>query len=130
MSRKNESYIVAVDFDGTIVKHDYPRIGSPVPGAIEVLKEMTQRGVKIILYTMRHGLELVQAIDYLSDNGIVLWGVNKNPLQQKWTQSPKAYAHLYIDDAAVGCPLIRDEDEERPYVDWEIVRALLPADML
>lgn len=39
------------------------------------------------------------------------------------TSSPKVHADLYIDDAALGCPLIYNPDfSDRPYVDWEKVR--------
>jgi hypothetical protein len=58
-------------------------------------------------------------------------GVNRNPEQTGWTSSPKAYAKVYIDDAALGAPLLpggyneSTEDIERPYIDWEQVRKAL-----
>lgn len=109
--------IVGVDFDGTIVTHEYPRVGKPVPGAIEKMKEMVAEGHKLILWTMRSGASLVDATHYLKENGVQLFGVNSNPEQFEWTSSPKAYCHVYIDDAAFGCPLIH-EPGHRPYVDW------------
>ena len=52
----------------------------------------------------------------------ILFGVNQNPTQQEWTQSPKAYAQVYIDDAALGAPLCNGLDEtERPYINWDAV---------
>ena len=110
---------IAVDFDGTIVKHAFPEIGEPVPGAIEWLVRFRAAGARLILWTMRSGRFLEEAIEYCADNGVVLFGVNHNPDQMSWTHSPKAYANMYIDDAAVGCPLV--EGEDRPWVDWEIV---------
>lgn len=110
--------ILGVDFDGTIVTHMYPDIGSPVPGAIEALKRFIESGHRIILWTMRSGPELEAAVKYLEDNGIALFGVNENPEQSEWTSSPKAYCHRYIDDSAVGCPLLFDSASGRPYVDW------------
>jgi hydroxymethylpyrimidine pyrophosphatase-like HAD family hydrolase len=111
--------IIAVDFDGTIVTHDFPAIGSPVPMALESLIFLQKKGHKIILYTMRSDNYLRMAIKYLLDNGIEeLYGVNENPTQKEWTSSPKVYAHYYIDDAAVGCPIIVNK-HKRPYVDWE-----------
>lgn len=64
---------------------------------------------------------LADAIEWFKDNGIPLLGVNQNPTQHKWTTSPKAYAQLYIDDAALGCPLILPTSG-RPYVDWNAIK--------
>ena len=74
---------------------------------------------------MRSGETLQEAYDYLKDNGIELFGVNKNP-EQNWSTSPKAYCHVYIDDAALGCPLIR-KFNQRPMVFWPKVREFLKA---
>lgn len=116
------SKYIGVDFDGTIVKHDYPRIGEPIPGAIETLHDLVDAGHKIILYTMRSGEPLVEAIEYLERHAVKLYGANENPSQKHWTKSPKVYCHLYIDDAALGCPLAKDQSDSRPYVHWERVR--------
>ena len=67
------------------------------------------------------GPTLSDAVDFLEKNGIKLYGINKNPDQKSWTKSPKAYADIYIDDAAFGCPLIRPKGFKRPCVDWEKV---------
>ena len=112
--------IVAIDFDGTVVEHRYPDIGKPVPGALEWMKEFMVRGISIMLWTMRSGEELRQAVDYCESNGIKLWGVNISIGQEEWTSSPKQYANLYIDDAAVGCPLVESKraNATRLMVDW------------
>jgi len=114
--------IIAIDFDGTIVEHDYPRIGKPVPLAIETMISLQQSGNQLILYTMRSGKELQDAVDYCKERGVEFWAVNKNPSQWKWTKSPKVYAQVYIDDAALGCPLLGQKFEVRPHVDWAEVR--------
>lgn len=121
---KSKSKIIAVDFDGTCVTHEYPKVGKDI-GAVPILKKLVAAGHKIILYTMRDHNELLDAINWFTSNGIPLYGVNINPTQQNWTTSPKIYAHVYIDDAALGCPLIYDVNELRPYVDWEQVELLL-----
>lgn len=116
--------IVAVDFDGTIVEHCYPDIGPEVSGAVDTLIWLNKIGARLILYTMRDGDALTQAHDYLKARGVELWAVNENPEQGEWTMSHKVYAHVYIDDAALGCPLdypLRG----RPHVDWSAVRAWL-----
>ena len=130
--------IIAVDFDGTCVKHEFPLVGKDI-GAAPVLKRLVAMGHQLILWTMRSDIEEVISDDpeihkvaenYLTDaqdwfirNEIPLWGINTNPDQWKWTTSPKVYAHKYIDDAAHGCPLIHPEPKlihlyQRPYVDW------------
>lgn len=114
---------IAIDFDGTIVTHRYPEIGEPVKGAVPVIKELIENGHRIILFTMRSGKYLTEAIKYLKAESIDLFGINHNPEQDDWTSSPKAYAQLYIDDAALGCPLIYpDNHPGRPFVDWKLVR--------
>jgi hypothetical protein len=116
-TRRNGSKVVAVDFDGTIVKHAYPEIGDPIPFAEAGLLSFKEKGWKIILNTMRGGEYLTQAVDLVVSLGIELYGVNVNPTQCHWTDSTKCYAPLYIDDAALGCPLVYPAGE-RPFVDW------------
>ena len=116
---------IAVDFDGTCVTHDYPRVGKDI-GAVPVLKKLVNSGNNIILNTMRSGEELGDAIQWFRDNDIPLYGINENPIQKSWTESPKVYANLYIDDAALGCPVIYDPAVgNRPFVDWTAVENYL-----
>lgn len=119
-----KSMYIGLDFDGTVVKHKYPAIGEPLEYAIETIAELQGAGHKIILYTMRSGERLEQAVEYLEENGIKLYKVNENPSQKHWTESPKIFCNLYIDDAALGCPLDY-EATSRPFVDWVTVRELL-----
>ncbi|GHU10968.1 hypothetical protein FACS1894151_10560 [Spirochaetia bacterium] len=132
-----KSMKIAVDFDGTCVTHEYPHIGKDI-GAVVVLKQLVNMGHKIILNTMRSGLELEAAVNWFKENGIDLYGVNEDPGQKEWTKSPKVFANIYIDDAALGCPLKRPFDAQmlqeigysesdieemnlstRPYVNWK-----------
>jgi hydroxymethylpyrimidine pyrophosphatase-like HAD family hydrolase len=119
------SKVIAVDFDGTLVVHDYPRIGEEVPGAVRVLQRLTHAGHRLILYTMRSDNRLLEACEWCRVRGVELWGINENPEQHHWTNSPKIYAHLYIDDAALGAPLRHTSKGFRPHVDWESVETLL-----
>jgi hydroxymethylpyrimidine pyrophosphatase-like HAD family hydrolase len=122
---------ICVDFDGTIVTHEYPKIGNLVPGAIETLKELQQAKVKIILLTMRGTIPfnnrnlLQEAVDFCAEQGLVLDAVNDNPWFSDWTNSRKVYGQKYIDDSAVGCPLIFPGGNSRPYVDWSEIRKIL-----
>jgi hypothetical protein len=118
--------VIAVDFDGTCVTHEYPLVGRDI-GAADVLRRLVAIGHKLILWTMRDGKELQDAVEWFGLNRVELWGVGVNPEQHEWTGSRKAYAKLYIDDAAFGCPLIAN-GKDRPYVDWSAVELkLLPA---
>lgn len=112
---------ICVDFDGTLVDHRYPEIGPPVPRAFDYLKEFQKNGAKIILFTMRSGDTLDEAVNFIKKKGVKLYGVNHNPDQASWTDSPKAYGHVYIDDAAFGCPLKLWVDFYHKCVDWDIV---------
>jgi hypothetical protein len=126
--------IIGIDFDGTCVTHAFPKIGKDI-GAIPVLKELTQKGHKLILFTMRSDLGsanyLAQAVKWFNDNDIPLYGIQTNPTQKEWTTSPKAYCQLYIDDAALGCPLKYDHKiSSRGFVDWKKVRKMLKNEYL
>lgn len=124
----SKNKIVCVDFDGTCVTHEYPKIGDDVPNAVNVLKKLNENEVKIILWTIRSGEHLEDAVNWFAEREIKIWAVNKNPQQRFWSKSPKAYANVYIDDAALGCPLKQFEDESgdrRPYADWFEIEKLL-----
>ena len=116
---------IAVDFDGTCVTHEYPKVGVDI-GAAPVLRKLINAGHKIILNTMRSGKYLEDAELWFKHNNIPLLGSNINPTQKSWTDSPKVYANIYIDDAALGCPLKIDPNfSNRPYVDWEAIETYL-----
>ena len=74
--------VIAVDFDGTVVTHAYPEIGEDA-GAVPVLKELVGNGCRIILYSMRHGKLLDQAVEWFRTNGILLHAVTATPGQQQ-----------------------------------------------
>jgi len=109
--------VIAVDFDGTCVKHRYPSVGEDI-GAAPILKKLVNNGHKIILLTMRdNGKVLRDALKWFYDNDIPLYGINLNP-SQTWSDSRKVFANYYIDDQAIGCPVIYEDDGESYYVDW------------
>jgi hypothetical protein len=122
---KHNSMIIAVDFDGTCVEHDYPSVGMDVEGAQEVLRALVAKGHRLILFTMRSGTKLDDAVRWFKERKIKLWGVNCNPEQSEWTSSPKVYADIYIDDAALGCPVRFIDGVRRHVVDWNRVSAEL-----
>lgn len=112
------STIIGLDFDGTVVEHAFPQVGSDLPFVVASLKQIASTGARIVLWTMRSGDLLADAVRWFADRGIPLWGVNSNPDQGTWTKSPKAYCHLYVDDAALGAPLFDPSPGARPAVDW------------
>jgi hypothetical protein len=116
--------IIAVDFDGTCVAHEFPRVGPDI-GAKSVLKELMMNGHEIVLFTMRSGAHLQDAVNWFDRNRIVLSGIQYSRGQTKWTSSNKCYANLYIDDAALGIPLLESDGLDRPFVDWTKCRKLL-----
>ena len=96
---------IAVDFDGTIVTHEYPRIGKPIPFAIETLKKLQQEDHhRLILWSVREGDLLQEAVDYCASKGLEFYAVNANYPEESPDQwmSRKVSADLYIDDRNLG----------------------------
>jgi hypothetical protein len=117
--------IISIDFDGTVVTHEYPKVGKEI-GAEKVLKRLIIHGHDLVLNTMRSGDELEDAKKWLKNRNIKMVGYNESPGQKAWTTSSKTYAQLYIDDAALGCPLKEDKNlSNRPFVDWQEVEKWL-----
>lgn len=117
----NNQFVIGVDFDGTCVKHLFPETGTDIPGAAEWLQKFVMAGASLILWTCRGDKYLPPAEQWFHDRYIPLWGVNKNPTQASWSSSPKALCDIYIDDRAIGCPLVPDFTTGRPFVDWSKV---------
>lgn len=97
--------IIAVDFDGTIVTHEYPIIGKEIPFAIDTLKRLQTEGMhQLILWTVREGDLLIEAVEYCRERGLVFYAVNSNypDVEQVEKQSRKVSADLYLDDRNLG----------------------------
>jgi len=96
---------IAVDFDGTIVEHAYPEIGKPIPMALDILRKLREEEHhKLILWTMREGSLLQDAVDYCEKNGVYFYACNKNyPEEDMQNGSPrKIGVDLFIDDRNIG----------------------------
>ncbi len=96
---------IAVDFDGTIVEHAYPQIGKPIPFAFDVLKRLQEEcRCKLILWSVREGELLDEAVEFCRQNGLEFYAVNANYPEEKRTdmQSRKIVADMYIDDRNLG----------------------------
>lgn len=118
-----DGLIIGLDFDGTCVAHDYPEIGHDI-GAPPVLRALAAAGAKLVLNTMRcddgDKKHLSHAVEWFRQHNIPLHGVAETPGQREWTLSTKVYAQVYIDDAALGAPLIHPRNK-RSYIDWSAI---------
>jgi len=97
--------VIAVDFDGTIVTHEYPKIGKEIPFAIETLKKLQEHpDYLLILWTVREGKELEEAVEYCRIKGLEFYAVNKNYPEESSDQPEprKPKADLFIDDRNLG----------------------------
>lgn len=132
-----DSKVIAIDFDGSCVACAYPCVGKDI-GAVPILRELVEKGHKLILYTLRDGKDLEKAINWLDKNNIKLHSVQRNPLQTEmryesnWRfNSPKCAFDFCIDDRNIGTPLIYPGVDtwslfkEEPYIDWVRMRELL-----
>ena len=102
--------IIAIDFDGTCVTHEFPKVGKDI-NAVPVLKALVENGHQLVLFTMRSdivnptgednelhlesGNYLTDAVNWFKENEIPLYGIQTNPTQHTWTTSPKAYAQRF-----------------------------------
>ena len=97
---------IAVDFDGTIVTHEYPRIGTEIPFAIETLKMLAKDNHRLILWSVREGEPLQEAIDWCKERGVEFWAVNKDYPEEERDKnehySRKLKADYFIDDRNIG----------------------------
>lgn len=96
---------IAVDFDGTIVTHEYPKIGSEIPGAVEALMELIMEGHRLILWTVRERELLDEALEWCQSRGLVFYSVNSNYPEETPEDkhySRKLQADLFIDDRSLG----------------------------
>lgn len=97
--------VIAVDFDGTIVEHKYPKIGKEFPFAIETLKKLQQEHHRIILWSVREGKLLQDAIDFCNQRGLKFYAANSNYAEEtpeSTYYSRKLKADLFIDDRNLG----------------------------
>lgn len=96
---------IAVDFDGTIVEHDYPRIGKEIPFAIDTLKMLRQEQHRLILWSVREGKLLEEAVAWCKERGLEFYAVNRDYPEEKLQDkgfSRKLKADIFIDDRNLG----------------------------
>ena len=97
--------IIAVDFDGTIVEHKYPEIGDELPFATSTLRMLAQQQHRLILWTVRRGKLLDEAVEWCRKRGVEFYAVNKN-FPEEVLDGGNCYgkinAELFIDDLNLG----------------------------
>lgn len=97
---------IAVDFDGTIVKHKYPEIGEEIPFAVDTLKALQERHHKLILWSVREGELLDEAVKWCHDRGIDFYAINRDYPEETTDNNPhfsrKLKADIFIDDRNLG----------------------------
>ena len=93
--------VIAVDFDGTLWRDCYPKIGEANEGLIRRLKELHTQGDRLILWTCRQGERLEEALFFCMARGLVFDAVNENlpeTIETFGGDSRKIFADIYIDD--------------------------------
>lgn len=97
---------IAVDFDGTVVTHRYPEIGEELPFATETLRMLIKDHHRLILWTVREGKLLQDAIDWCHERGVDFWAVNRDYPEEEIDNnnhfSRKLKADYFIDDRGIG----------------------------
>ena len=97
---------IAIDFDGTIVTHKYPEIGEELPFAIDTLKMLIADKHQLILWTVREGQLLDDAVKWCKERGLEFWAINRDyPEEERENNdiySRKLKVDMFIDDRNIG----------------------------
>lgn len=97
---------IAVDFDGTIVEHKYPAIGKEIPFAIDTLKMLINDRHRLILWSVREGQLLDEAVEWCRERGVEFWAVNRDYPEETTDNnqhfSRKLKVDIFIDDRNIG----------------------------
>lgn len=98
--------VIAVDFDGTIVENRYPEIGRERPFAVSTLKKLAEEQHRLILWSVREGRQLDEAVEWCRERGLEFYAVNKDFPEEHPEKnrhySRKLKADLFIDDRSIG----------------------------
>lgn len=98
---------IAIDFDGTIVEHRYPEIGQELPFATETLRMLIADRHKLILWSVREGKLLDEAIEWCRERGVEFYAVNRDYPEEQGTSNNNHYSRklkvdVFIDDRNLG----------------------------
>jgi hypothetical protein len=103
---------IYLDFDGTIVEHQYPAISALNPHALRVIAKLKAKGHQLILKTYRADLNdgsLEEALAYLNSSGKIEpitehLEAKVNPPSFELDEAIHS-GELYIDDISKGTPM-------------------------
>ena len=96
---------IAIDFDGTIVEHRYPKIGNEIPFATDTLKMLIKDRHRLILWTVREGKLLDEAVEWCRERGVEFYAINRDYPEEDTAHhgfSRKVKADIFIDDRNLG----------------------------
>lgn len=105
--------VISIDFDGTVVEHRYPQIGEEIPHATETLKKLIADGHKLVMWTVREGKLLDEAVQWCRDRGVEFAAINetlREDTNEHSHNTRKINADIYVDDCNIG-----------GLFDWDIV---------
>lgn len=97
--------VISVDFDGTVVEHRYPTIGEELPHATETLRKLMADGHKLVLWTVREGKLLDEAVEWCRERGVEFAAINetlRGDSNERSNNTRKIDADIYIDDCNIG----------------------------
>ena len=122
---------IEVDWDYTLTKCSSWETGEMEINyeAFEIMKRWTKDyNVGWILNSMRHDEILKEPLKTLEKEGVKLYGLRKNPIQDRDGNSvTKSFSVFCIDDRNVGTPVKWFENCNRPHVDWvEVDKIMSP----
>ncbi len=133
--------VIYLDFDGTVVEHQYPRMGRCNFGCIEVIHKLQQAGHKVLLNSVRCELKdesLVAALNWF-ENAYMFLKDRKKSIDSDFDLlpiEPTDYKHspaywdwdffrdndmIIIDDQSVNVPIKKAMMSHGWMVDWEEV---------
>lgn len=99
--------IIAVDFDGVLFGDgtEFPQIGNPNYTMLSLVKDLTDNGHEVVLWTSRTDTALEAAVIRCKQFGLVFCAVNDNAPSNKAKYSSmypngtrKVSADIYLDD--------------------------------
>lgn len=101
MRQQLKDFIIAFDFDGTIVENAWPEVGSPRKDIIDAIRYLHSLGMLIVIWTCREDEPKEKAIKFLNDNAIPFDAINDNLKYRQemyGNNTRKIGADLYVDD--------------------------------
>ena len=112
--------VISIDFDGTVVEHRYPKIGEEIPHATETLRKLMEDGHKLVLWTVREGRLLDEAVEWCRERGVEFSAINETlraDTNEHSHNTRKIDADLYIDDRTPHAMLYG--------IDWDEIEEML-----